>query len=238
MIHLRAYRAIDEEESCIKYATGHRKVLEGFNLGNISTNNHDWAYNPHVYVVEAESIETGELLGGIRVQVADGRINLPVQDAVSHFDPKVNDMVRNYAQNGGTSELCGLWNSRSVAPNLGVTVNLVVAGMAICSQLPVTSLFTIVAQYTLKIARRMGFEIETSLGIDGEFIYPNSNYIARVLSMNPQLLKNTYGIFRTKIDQLRENPKMDSLERVGKDQTILYTHDLNLDSVGELEWID
>ncbi|MEM9052236.1 MAG: hypothetical protein AAGC47_09315 [Bacteroidota bacterium] len=147
-------------------------------------------------------------------------------------------MVRHYALSGGTSELCGLWNSRSLAPNIGVTVNLVVAGMAICSQLPVTSLFTIVAQYTLKIARRMGFQIETSLGIDGEFTYPNSNYIARVLSMNPQLLEHTFNIFRDKISKLRENPKMESLEKVGKDQTILYTHDLNIESIGELEWVE
>ncbi|MCH2214573.1 MAG: hypothetical protein MK086_05330 [Flavobacteriales bacterium] len=238
MILLRAYRAVDDEESCLNYADGHRKVLEGFNLGNISTNNNNWAYNPHVYVVEAKDIETGELLGGIRVQIADGRINLPVQDAVSHFDPKVNDMVRHYALNGGTSELCGLWNSRSLAPNIGVTVNLVIAGMAICSQIPVTSLFTIVAQYTLKIARRMGFQIETSLGIDGEFVYPNSNFVARVLSMNPQLLKSTHPIFRSRITKLRENPKLESLEKVGKEQTILYTHDLKIESIGELEWVE
>ncbi len=40
MIHLRAYRAIDEEDSCLTYAMGHRQVLEGFNLGNITTNNY------------------------------------------------------------------------------------------------------------------------------------------------------------------------------------------------------
>lgn len=234
MIHLRSYRAVDEEESCLNYAIGHRKVLEGFNLGNVSTNNYDWAYNPNVYVVEATDRHTGELLGGIRVQIADGKTNLPVQDAVSHFDPKINDMVKHYAINGGTSELCGLWNSRSKAPNVGITMNLVVAGMAMCSQLPVTSIFTIVAQYTLKIAKRMGFRVETSLGNNGEFTYPNSNYVARVLSMNPQALDHTYGVFKEKILALRSDPNSERIENVGPDKKILYSHDLKLGSVNEV----
>lgn len=238
MIHLRAYRAIDEEESCLTYAMGHRQVLEGFNLGNITTNNYDWAYNPHVYVVEALDRESGELLGGIRVQVADGRTDLPVQEAVDHFDPNINEMVRHYALGGGTSELCGLWNSRKVAPNTGVTMNLAVAGMAICNQLPITSIFTICAQYTLKIARRLGYRVETSLGNNGEFIYPNSNYVARVLSAAPQSLAHVSQIYYDKILKLRGNPKIELLEDIGKDKKILYTHDLELKSVGELEWVE
>ena len=238
MIHLRAYRAIDEEDSCLTYAIGHRQVLEGFNLGNITTNNYDWAYNPHVYVVEATDKESGELLGGIRVQVADGRTELPVQEAVQHFDPNINEMVRHYALGGGTSELCGLWNSRSKAPNTGVTMNLAVAGMAICNQLPISSIFTICAQYTMKIAIRLGYRVETSLGNNGEFIYPNSNYVARVLSATPQSLKNVSQIYCDKILKLRANTKAEILENVGNDKKILYTHELKLKSVGQLEWIE
>ncbi len=238
MIHLRAYRAIDEEESCLTHAMGHRQVLEGFNLGNITTNNYDWAYNPHVYVVEAIDKETGQLLGGIRVEVADGRTDLPVQQALDHFDPNINEMVRHYALSGGTSELCGLWNSRKVAPNTGVTMNLAVAGMAICNQLPITSIFTICAQYTLKIAMRLGFRVETSLGNKGEFIYPNSNYVARVLSADPQSLANVSQIYYDKILKLRANPKIELMEDIGNDKKILYTHDLELKSVGELEWVE
>lgn len=238
MIHLRAYRAIDEEESCLAYAMGHRQVLEGFNLGNITTNNYDWAYNPHVYVVEAVDKESGQLLGGIRVQVADGRKDLPVQEAVHHFDPNINEMVKLYALGGGTSELCGLWNSRTKAPNTGVTMNLAVAGMAICNQLPITSIFTICAQYTLKIATRVGFRIETGLGNNGEFIYPNSNYVARVLSTNPQTLETSHPFFQKKILQMRENPKIELMEDIADHKQILYTHDLELKSVGQLEWVE
>ncbi|HKL03321.1 MAG TPA: hypothetical protein VJ911_06575 [Cryomorphaceae bacterium] len=234
MIHLRAFRAIDEKENCYRYATGHQRVLEGFNLANISTNNVSWADNPNVYVVMALDSKTDDVLGGIRIQIADGRVPLPVEDAVSHFDPKVHEMVEHYALNGGTSELCGLWNSRSLAPNAGITLNLVVAGMALCNQLPITSIFTIVASYTLKIARRMGFQIETELGNNGEFVYPNSNYIARVLSMNPLTLEHTYNIFRDQINELRENPFLEKTVEIPSGDNIVYSHDLVISNVGKI----
>ncbi len=234
MIRLRAFRAIDEEDSCYEFADGHRKVLEGFNLGNITTNNVSWAYNPNVYVIMAHETETGDLLGGIRIQIADGVHPLPVEDAVSHFDPKIHDMVNHYALSGGTSELCGLWNSRSKAPNIGITINLVVAGMAICSQLPITSIFTIVASYTLKIARQMGYRIETSLGNNGEFIYPNSNYVARVLSMNPNTLEHAFATYKEKIIALRENPNLKNVEVLKDNKEVIYIHDLSLKKVGSI----
>lgn len=236
MIRLRAFRAIDEEESCYEFADGHKKVLEGFNLGNITTNNVSWAYNPNVYVIMAHETESGDLLGGIRIQIADGVHPLPVEEAVSHFDPKIHDMVNHYALSGGTSELCGLWNSRTKAPNMGITINLVVAGMALCSQLPITSIFTIVASYTLKIARQMGYRIETSLGNNGEFIYPNSNYVARVLSMNPNTLEYTFGMYKEKICALRENPSLKRVEGIQNEKEVIYIHDLRLKNVGSIDY--
>lgn len=236
MIQLRAFRAIDEEDKCYEFADGHKKVLEGFNLGNISTNNVSWAYNPNVYVIMAYDRDSKDLLGGIRIQIADGVHPLPVEEAVSNFDPTINDMVNHYAISGGTSELCGLWNSRCVAPNMGVTINLVVAGMALCSQLPITSILTIVASYTLKIARQMGYRIETSLGNNGEFIYPNSNYVARVLSMNPRTLENTFGLYKEKILALRENPNLERIETLGTGKQLLYSHDMELKNVGVIDY--
>ncbi|HLV53771.1 MAG TPA: hypothetical protein VKY29_07115, partial [Cryomorphaceae bacterium] len=90
MIHLRAYKAIEEESSCMKFAYGHRKVLEEVDFGNISTNNYDWVYNPNVYVIEAVDSQTKELLGGIRVQVADGEHLLPVEEALYKQDPRIS----------------------------------------------------------------------------------------------------------------------------------------------------
>ncbi len=235
MIRLKAFRAIDDEGSCLAYAEGHRRVLDGFDLGNISTNNVAWAYNPHVYVIMAYDSLTNDILGGIRIQIAGGGVPLPVEEAVAHFDPNVIELVKAYHRNGGTSELCGLWNSRAKAPNIGITINLVIAGMALCSQLPISSIFTIVASYTLKIALRMGFSIEKNVGDNGEFVYPNSNYIARVLSMDPRPLERTYSTFKSKILDLRKNPMFIRRETLDDGTELIYEHELHLSNVGETE---
>jgi hypothetical protein len=90
----------------------------------------------------------------------------------------------------------------------------------------------------LKIARRLGYRVETALGNNGEFIYPNSNYLARVLSADPQSLKYVSQIYCDKILKLRANPKIELLEDVGNEKQILYTHDLELKSVGQMEWVE
>lgn len=228
MIQIKAYRAVDNIELCMRYAREHRRVLESFNLTNLTTNNNEWAYNPDVYVVVAISEKNGHLLGGIRIQIANGEMNLPVEDAVAHFDAKIIDLVQSYSDNGGTGEICGLWNSREEAPNMGITLMLVLAGLAICSQLPITSLFTIVASYTLKIALQVGFKIEKGVGINGEFVYPNSNYVARVLSMDPHKLEHTYQVFKNRILFLRDNPVCHKMETTPKGDQILVKYELKL----------
>ncbi len=236
MIYLRAFRAIDEEQSCIDFSIGHKKVLEGFDLGNISTNNIAWAYNPNVYVVMAYDSSSNDVLGGIRIHIAGGEMALPVEDAISHFDQRIHNLVAEYSLNGGTSELCGLWNSRTMAPNIGVTINLVVAGMALCSQLPVTSIFTIVGISTLKIARQMGYRIETGIGNNGEFNYPKSDFIARVLSMNTLELELTFAKFKTQILDLRENPFLERIENLNNGNRVRYIHNLGLNKIGQKKY--
>ena len=160
--------------------------------------------------------------------------NSPVENAVSHFDPKISELVNDYHSNGGTGELCGLWNSREEAPNMGITLMLVLAGLAIANQLYITSLFTIVASYTLKIAMQVGFKIEKSVGLNGEFVYPNSNYVARVLVMNPNDLEFTYQVFKKRILSLRNNLVFNKTETSPKGESILVKYDLKLHNVSQV----
>ncbi len=203
MIRIRAFRAIDEIEICNRFLDAHRTVLEEFNLENISTNTPRWITHPHTYVVIAEF--EGDLLGGIRIQLADGDFPLPVEDAVGHYDANIYKMVEKYSNDQGVGEVCGLWNSRKLAPNIGITVLLSIAAIAICDQLKIKNLFAICAGYTLPMARRLGFEIEKSVGNNGEFVYPNSNFVARVLSMNCITLAASNVQYKSDILELRNN---------------------------------
>lgn len=225
MITIRAFRAIDELQTCNRFLDAHRKVLEEFNLENISTNTPRWINHPNTYCVIGEY--QGELIGGIRIQLADGIFPLPVEDAVGHFDANIHKLVEKYRKDNGVGEVCGLWNSRKFAPNLGITVLLSIAAISICDQMNLKNLFAICAGYTLPMARRLGFEIERSVGNDGEFIYPNSNFVARVLRMNCQTLATSNAQYGKDIQDLRNDRKLERKIMMGTGEIDLrYSLDL------------
>jgi len=204
-IRIRAYRAIDDIESCEKHAEGHRRVLEVYGVSKVTSANLDWMTNPKTYVVQAESVSEGKVLGGARVQLA-GEKPLPIEDAIADLDSNIYEMVKQLNIKG-TGELCGLWNSREIA-GLGIgSFFLTKAGVAICSQLEIGSLFGLAASYTIEMAQKVGFVIETSLGNNGTFYYPKEDFIATALLIkDPLTLLTADPIERENIFQLRNNP--------------------------------
>ncbi|AMS26338.1 hypothetical protein AEM51_04185 [Bacteroidetes bacterium UKL13-3] len=205
MIKLRAFRAIDEPNTCHKYVEGHTVVLKDYGVTNVTSHTPVWIDNPHVYVVVAEETETSEIVGGIRVQIADGVLPLPIETAIGHMDQKVLDIVSYYKENGGVGELCGLWNSKSVAGK-GISMILTRASIAIITQLRFRTLMGICADYTLPMFTQVGFVIDNTMGINGEFAYPNPNYITRVLGiLNAETLETAYPYDKERMLTLRQD---------------------------------
>ncbi|WP_074605816.1 hypothetical protein [Pedobacter sp. FW305-3-2-15-E-R2A2] len=206
----RSFTAVKEPETCERYLEGHVQVLKDYGITNITTNNRQWMELPNVHGIVAET-ESGEVVGGVRVHIADGIHPLPVEKAVGSMDPNVATIINQYFDSG-TGELCGLWNAKSVA-GVGISILLVRAGIAIVNQIRLASLFTICADYTLPMVRKVGFVVEDSLGKGGEFVYPNDNYIARVLrKMNAKTLETAEEFDRERIFDLRDNPIQLTLE--------------------------
>lgn len=201
----RAFRAVDDRDSCERFLQGHVSVLADYGITNITTNNALWMQNPSIYVVVAESTDGSEILGGVRVHIADGKVPLPLELAIGKMDARVYDIINNYIDTG-TGELCGLWNAKKVA-GMGLSLLLIRAGISIVTQIELDSLFTICADYTMPMVRRVGFEVEDTIGRNGDFIYPNSSYIARVLrKMNAISLDSAEIFDRERIFSLRKNP--------------------------------
>src|SRR5690606_16939109 len=113
-VSFRAFRAIDEPEACARFIEGHRKVLEIFGITMITSNKALWVNHKNTYVILVESKEDGRPLGGARLQIADDKLALPIEDAVGVVDKNIYDIVDKY-KSSKTGELCGLWNSREVA---------------------------------------------------------------------------------------------------------------------------
>ncbi|MBI1221954.1 MAG: hypothetical protein GC180_05055 [Bacteroidetes bacterium] len=226
MFQFKAFRAIDEPEYCREYTEGHVRVLKDYGITNITSNNNEWASLDCVYCVVVYN-EAGEMVGGIRMQKADGVHKLPVEKAIGYRDPSIYKIVASYIPEG-VGELCALWNAKSVAGK-GLSLLLSRAGISICSQVGISTMVGICADYTLKMFRKVGFVVDETLGEGGEFVYPNENYIARVLGiLNARNLETAEEEDRLRMLSLRSNPEQKTIEYPGiKDLEIEYNLKLN-----------
>ena len=212
-IRFSVFRAVDDLRICQKYIEGHIHVLKVYGITQITSAKIDWILNPNVYVVVAEAIDTGEVLAGARVQIADGEHVLPIEDAVGHKDPGVFPYIERLRNEGGTGEFCGLWNSRKIAGYGVGSMFLGRASIAFAGKLGIKTLVGLCAPATKAKSFQTGFIQEVSLGDKGEFIYPKEDLIATALII-PDLanLSNAESEERQKILDLRNNPVQISVE--------------------------
>jgi hypothetical protein len=210
MLRIRAYRAINEPDTCEKFIEGHSQVLYNIGVKKVTSSKNDWMYNPHTFVIIVEH-EDGRVMGGSRVDVAGGTQLLPIEEATGYLDSKIYNLVSQYSKNGGTGEICGLWNSREVA-GLGIgSVFLTRASVIITEQIGIKSLFALCAPYTVKMAADIGYRIEKSIGNNGTFYYPKLDLLAtsmilpdiRSLEFATELEKTSVYELRTKLVQQR-----------------------------------
>lgn len=208
MLKIRAFKATDDLESCQRFAQGHAKVLLDYGVTKVTSSSTDWFYNPAVYVVIAELTENNEIVGGVRVHLADGETRLPMEDAISLVDTRVYGLIDRYSDSG-TAELCGLWNSKTTAGwGIGSYI-LMRAGISLAPQLKLSSMFALCAPHTLQISLEKGFEVETSIGNQGTFIYPKLDLVATsIIIRDPYTLPLALPDEKKIIFDLRDNPRM------------------------------
>lgn len=235
-IKISAFRALTEVDKCDVYLKGHMQVLIDYNVMKITSYNKSWTDNPSTYVLIAENMSTGEMIGGIRVEVAKGQYPLPIENAIGNMDSKIYDLVKYYAINGGVGELCGLWNSKEVK-GVGISFFLTRAAIAIVSQLKFKTMVGICAEYTLKMFTDVGFEINKSLGRDGEFPYPDERYITRSLGiLNAETLETAHPFDKELILNLRNNPGQ-TREETGTRGIVTVEYDLIINDIDESPYI-
>lgn len=205
MLKIRAFRAVDDLESCKLFAGGHANVLLDYGISKVTSANNKWFYNPGVYVVIVQG-EDGEVLGGERIHLTHPDYPLPIENAITIVDKKIHPLVAEYMERGLTGELCGLWNSKSIAGR-GVSVLLTKFGVAMAKILKMNSLFVLCAPYTVEMCQKAGFEIETSIGNEGTFIYPKLDLIATSLCIKDvNNLTHIDGEFKQQIFSFAEHP--------------------------------
>tara|TARA_B110000116_G_C16686964_1_gene513417 strand:+ start:182 stop:964 length:783 start_codon:yes stop_codon:yes gene_type:complete len=215
-LRIRAFRAIDEPHTCLVFMKKHCEVLESYGLEMITSNNDDWPNNPNVYVLVAESLTTGEMIGGARVHVAKSGFPLPIEDAIGDVEPKIVDLIKQHSSHGGVGELCGLWNSLH-HKKIGLGVRLGRSAIAFSNQLKLTTLMAIVGRPTLQSCLNIGFVESEILGDKGTFPYPKKDLLAWALGvMNAKTLETASALDKKFILELREKPCQLKKEQAGR----------------------
>lgn len=222
-IRIRAFRAVDDQETCLKFIEGHRKVLSIYGIENITTNTDTWVQNPAIFVIVVETLNGEKLYGGARIQAADGIHPLPIEEATGKMDSKIYEIVRIAAQNGA-AELSGLWNSREVAGfGIGSLFPSRVA-VALASQIGINTMFSLCSPTTVRFKDWIGGKLLKKVGIEGTFYYPKIDLIATALFSDDLInLSSAHPREKEKIFYLRAHP-----EHLAREKSPFKNHYINI----------
>lgn len=225
MIVVKSFKAVDHPRECKTFIEEHTKVLQVFDLANITSANSDWAFSPSSIIVTVRDSETNQMIAGGRIQIADGVLNLPIEDAVGEMDSSIYEVVKNERLLHGTAEVCGLWNTIKAA-KLGLgSVFIMRCLLAVASQLNIRSIFTLCAPSTVKSVKKLGGIVVHEIGKDGTFYYPKLDLIATAIKV-PDVNSLEYINTEEKkyIQNLRSKPESKTIEVVRKNEIdILYS---------------
>ncbi|ASU36462.1 hypothetical protein [Mucilaginibacter xinganensis] len=232
-VRLRAYRAIDEPDTCELFIKGHTAVLTSIGVTKVTSSKNEWALNPAVFVIIVESQDGKTVYGGARVHVAGGTEPLPIEQATGAMDSGIFKIVADFAKKGA-GEICGLWNSQELA-GYGIGTPLLIRTLiAISSQIGLQSLFALCAPYTVKPVVNCGMVLLDIVGNNGTFYYPKLDLIATAM-----VLKDVGDLSLAKEDdkfaimQMRANPNNLRIHELKKKEI---TIDFKLDIPNLRKW--
>ncbi|HAL81229.1 MAG TPA: hypothetical protein DCO83_02505 [Mucilaginibacter sp.] len=221
-VRLRAFRAIDDPETCELFIQGHIHVLTSIGVTKVTSSKNEWTKNPAAFVMVVESLDRKKVFGGARVHVAGGSQPLPIEQATSAMDPGIFDLVWHFAQQG-TGELCGLWNSREIAGYGIGSIFLIRTAVAISYQIGIQSLFALCAPYTIPPGEAVGMEIEKSIGNDGTFYYPKLDLVATTMLLKDvPILSKAFEEDKNAILKIRENLNITRVEVLRKKEITIH----------------
>jgi len=224
---IKGYRASDDIETSLRYAEGHRKVLEAYGIKQVTSAVHNWLEDPNTYVLIVESEDGSKIYGGTRVQVRSPNLKLPMGDAIAKIDKKIYsyvDAIGDY----NVAEFCGLFNSREVAGYGIGSLYLCRIAMAVSGLVGIKNLLALCSPITLLMSERIGFEILKDLGNNGTFYYPKLDLLATTMIYTDlKDLSTATEADRTAILSLRDNLSIIRTETLRRKEIIIH-YDLEI----------
>jgi hypothetical protein len=175
-------RASDAPEACERNARVGRAVLERYGLANITSARQDWWADHETFALLLQDRDTGEPVGGVRLQRWREDSSLPLEHALEGVDGRARAWVASLAEQG-VGELCGLWRSPSLR-GLGVGARLTSMGIALAPQAGTNTLLALCDASKVAANLGLGFRRDLTLASRGTLEYPRPGLVAQVLRVD------------------------------------------------------
>ena len=170
-VTLHVFRSSDDPSLSRRFAEGHQDVLRASGISNLTSFRQDWLGDPNAILFLLTCNDDEVLLSGMRLQRRSEPGSLPMERAVGEGHPEVIRMLDSL-QDEGCAEFCALWSRRETAvAGIGM-LPMACAGLGVMPQLDIQHGFAFMGTNMRPIQRELGFTIQDTLGLDGEFDYP------------------------------------------------------------------
>lgn len=177
-IRIKAFRASSDMISCLRFQEGHLDVLRSFGF-KVSSTTEDWMMSDDTFVILVESMDSSRVYGGARLEFCNRGRKVPIQSALMDLAPEINDFVRGQI-NYSTAELCGLWNSVSVA-GMGIgSVYSIRAALAVAGLLKIDNILALCSVHSYRMASVFGFTLLKGVGEEGIVYYEGAKQNAHI----------------------------------------------------------
>ena len=212
-ITIHAVRAVDEPWTCAEFAIQHAKVLKDFGIETVAEQGR-WHRDNNIVVLWAEHAELG-MVGGCRLHLArTPGDRLPVETSVGAMDPEVRRFIEDQLPSG-VLEIGGLWNANRFGGR-GIPHVLVMAGIAMASNLNANTVIGVAAKYTLRYALRLGLHVVERVGEKGWFDYPKPGFYGILTGTTNAISMDGARLdLRKRILSLRYKPMQRCIENTG-----------------------
>ena len=193
---VRIARAIDRYDIAHEFSIRHTKVLMSHGVDGVSSSKPKWKYMPNVYMVSMYDNVSGEMVGGMRLEVSSQKYLLPFEAALGNKMPEVLNFVSQHRVSGGVCEFSGLW----VDPNyrkMEIPEFMTKLGIGLSRKLGIKYAFAFANNYSRPITERLGFDAQM---VNGQtvFMYPDERYPTQLMRKDC-LVPDEETIFR--VDQ-------------------------------------
>jgi len=231
-IVIECFRASDFPEKCIEYSNGRNQVLKDY--GFMEDLNPDIKWHKNDYTIVALVYQKGEAVAGMRLDVNNGKVDLPVVDSLKNLLPALKDYLKLRA-NGKFAEGNGTWNAKKIS-GLNMSQILTRYLYAVALNLDVVTIFSFQARFARRIVENYGAVRVTEIGKDGWFSYPSDKYLAGIYLFEDIKVfnfKDTHYVDRIRFlanhlnckDQ-KENESKEAILEYKIDERVLWVKDM------------